>query len=105
MVAGTSFVLFFHHPGMRSQRNGTSSRPPTAANAGIRFATLTHAARLSSTGDPVLDRRLPFDEPYRIPATTAAMIADVKSNGARIVAVDTTRWCARSTRPRTVMAS
>ena len=57
---------------------------------GIRFATLTHAAGLSSTGDPVLDRRLPFDEPYRIPATTAAMIADAKSNGARIVAVGTT---------------
>ena len=34
---------------------------------GIGFATLTHAAGISSTGDPALDRRLPFDEPYRIP--------------------------------------
>ena len=32
---------------------------------GIGFATLTHAAGLSSTGDAALDARLPFDEPYR----------------------------------------
>src|SRR5262249_58469260 len=30
----------------------------------IGFVTLTHAAGLSSTGDPALDLRLPFDEPY-----------------------------------------
>ena len=34
---------------------------------GIAFATITLAAGISSTGDPELDRRLPFDEPYRIP--------------------------------------
>ena len=34
---------------------------------GTRFATVTHAAGLSSTGDPLLDALLPFDEPYRIP--------------------------------------
>ena len=33
---------------------------------GIRFATITLAAGISSTGDPELDRRLPLDEPYRI---------------------------------------
>ena len=34
---------------------------------GIGFATLTHAAGISSTGDAALDERLPFDEPYRHP--------------------------------------
>jgi S-adenosylmethionine:tRNA ribosyltransferase-isomerase len=57
---------------------------------GIGFATLTHAAGLSSTGDPVLDQRLPFDEPYRIPERTAAAIRSAQSAGGRIVAVGTT---------------
>jgi len=57
---------------------------------GIRFATLTHAAGLSSTGDMALDRRLPFDEPYRIPARTAAAIEQAKAEGGRIVAIGTT---------------
>ena len=42
---------------------------------GVKFATITHAAGISSTGDPELDRRLPFDEPYDIPASTARAIA------------------------------
>ena len=37
------------------------------AARGIGFGTLTHAAGLSSTGDPALDAMLPFDEPYLIP--------------------------------------
>jgi len=57
---------------------------------GIGFATLTHAAGISSTGDPVLDLRLPFDEPYRIPEATAAAINQAKSDGRRIIAVGTT---------------
>ena len=57
---------------------------------GVGFATLTHAAGLSSTGDPALDRRLPFDEPYRIPASTAVAIARTRSRGGRIVAIGTT---------------
>lgn len=57
---------------------------------GIAFATLTHAAGISSTGDPLLDRELPFDEPYRIPDTTAALIRRTRSRGGRIVAVGTT---------------
>jgi S-adenosylmethionine:tRNA ribosyltransferase-isomerase len=57
---------------------------------GIGLATLTHAAGISSTGDPVLDLRLPFDEPYRIPQSTAAAIRQVKSTGGRIVAIGTT---------------
>ena len=55
---------------------------------GVRFATLTHAAGISSTGDQQLDARLPFDEPYRISPSTAALIND--SRGARVVAVGTT---------------
>ena len=57
---------------------------------GIGFATLTHAAGISSTGDPALDRRLPFDEPYRIPEATAAAVAQAKATGRRIVAIGTT---------------
>src|SRR5437899_613371 len=57
---------------------------------GIAFATVTLAAGISSTGDPELDRRLPFDEPYRIPKTTASAIRQVGAEGGRIVAVGTT---------------
>jgi S-adenosylmethionine:tRNA ribosyltransferase-isomerase len=56
----------------------------------IPFATLTHAAGLSSTGDAGLDRRLPFDEPYRIPAATAALIEATRARQGRVVAIGTT---------------
>jgi S-adenosylmethionine:tRNA ribosyltransferase-isomerase len=56
----------------------------------IEFATLTHAAGLSSTGDDSLDARLPFDEPYLIPETTATAIAHAHARGGRIVAIGTT---------------
>ena len=57
---------------------------------GAGFATLTLAAGISSTGDPALDARLPFDEPYRIPAATAAAIRRAKQQGARVIAIGTT---------------
>jgi S-adenosylmethionine:tRNA ribosyltransferase-isomerase len=57
---------------------------------GADFATITHAAGISSTGDEELDQRLPFDEPYRIPAVTAAAIRRAKNKGGRIVAIGTT---------------
>ena len=57
---------------------------------GIRFATVTHAAGISSTGDPHLDALLPFDEPYRIPTSTAAAIEEARTRGRRIVAIGTT---------------
>ena len=44
----------------------------------VGFATLTHATGISSTGDPALDARLPFDEPYRIPEHVAAQVAQAK---------------------------
>lgn len=57
---------------------------------GIRFATITHAAGISSTGDAELDRRLPLDEPYEIPAATANAIALTRARGGRVVAIGTT---------------
>lgn len=57
---------------------------------GIEFVTLTHAAGLSSTGDPELDRKLPLDEPYRIPVATEQAIAAAVCEGRRIVAIGTT---------------
>ncbi len=56
----------------------------------IGFATITHAAGISSTGDPELDMRLPFDEPYDVPAYTARAIGRARSNGGRIIAIGTT---------------
>jgi S-adenosylmethionine:tRNA ribosyltransferase-isomerase len=57
---------------------------------GIKFATLTHAAGISSTGDAELDRRLPFDEPYFIPTSTARALRCAKANGRRVIAIGTT---------------
>jgi S-adenosylmethionine:tRNA ribosyltransferase-isomerase len=57
---------------------------------GIDFATVTHAAGISSTGDDELDRRLPFDEPYEIPAATVSALASARSRGSRVVAIGTT---------------
>ena len=50
---------------------------------GARFATLTHAAGISSTGDSDLDRLLPFDEPYHIPSSTATLIASGRQSRTR----------------------
>lgn len=55
----------------------------------IAFATVTVAAGISSTGDPELDRRLPFDDPYFVPDTAVAAIGRAKRNGGRVIAVGT----------------
>ena len=57
---------------------------------GVRFATLTHAAGISSTGDRVLDLRLPLDEPYRIPVSTVRVIRETAAEGGRVIALGTT---------------
>ena len=62
----------------------------TLATCGVRFATLTHAAGLSSTGDPALDARLPFDEPYRIPCSSSRAIRDARLRRGRVIAIGTT---------------
>lgn len=57
---------------------------------GVRFTTITHAAGISSTGDPELDKLLPFDEPYRIPESTALAIRSARARRGRITAIGTT---------------
>ena len=57
---------------------------------GIVFATITLAAGISSTGDSELDRRLPFDEAYRIPDPAASAIRQGRAAGGRIIAIGTT---------------
>ncbi|AMO23346.1 S-adenosylmethionine:tRNA ribosyltransferase-isomerase [Ramlibacter solisilvae] len=57
---------------------------------GVGFATLTHAAGLSSTGDPALDARLPLPEPYHLPAATVAAVAAAQRHGGRVIALGTT---------------
>jgi S-adenosylmethionine:tRNA ribosyltransferase-isomerase len=57
---------------------------------GISFATLTHAAGISSTGDETLDARLPFDEPYHLPEATVQAILQTRARGARVIALGTT---------------
>ncbi|HTT13999.1 MAG TPA: S-adenosylmethionine:tRNA ribosyltransferase-isomerase [Burkholderiaceae bacterium] len=56
----------------------------------IGFATLTHAAGISSTGDTQLDARLPFDEPYLLPQSTVDAIERARANCGRVVALGTT---------------
>src|SRR5215471_14597610 len=57
---------------------------------GVHFATITHAAGISSTGDAELDARLPFDEPYYIPPATARAVKCARVRGGRIVSIGTT---------------
>jgi S-adenosylmethionine:tRNA ribosyltransferase-isomerase len=57
---------------------------------GVAFATLTHAAGISSTGDPALDARLPFDEPYHIPLETVRQLRRARRQGGRVIAIGTT---------------
>jgi S-adenosylmethionine:tRNA ribosyltransferase-isomerase len=60
------------------------------AAKGIVFATITHAAGISSTGDPQLDRLLPFAEPYRVPVATEKALRRACREGRRAVAIGTT---------------
>jgi S-adenosylmethionine:tRNA ribosyltransferase-isomerase len=62
----------------------------TLRAGGVEFATVTLAAGIASTGDSVLDLRLPFDEPYRVAASTAAAIRRARATGGRIIAIGTT---------------
>jgi S-adenosylmethionine:tRNA ribosyltransferase-isomerase len=54
------------------------------------FATITHAAGISSTGDEDLDHLLPFDEPYHIPEATAQAVELTRHRDGRVIAVGTT---------------
>ena len=57
---------------------------------GVRWASLTHAAGLSATGDPAIDAALPLPEAFDIPAATARAVAETRARSGRIVAVGTT---------------
>ena len=57
---------------------------------GVELAWLTHAAGLSSSGDPVLDSQLPLPERYEIPPETIAAIERTRRSGGRVIAVGTT---------------
>jgi len=57
---------------------------------GVRWASLTHAAGLSSTGDPAIDAALPLAERYDIPPATVHAVADAHARGGRVIAVGTT---------------
>jgi S-adenosylmethionine:tRNA ribosyltransferase-isomerase len=56
----------------------------------VTFATVTHAAGISSTGDATLDDRLPLDEAYRIPASTVRAVCRTRARRGRVIAVGTT---------------
>jgi S-adenosylmethionine:tRNA ribosyltransferase-isomerase len=57
--------------------------------AGVRLASVTHAAGLSATGDPAIDAALPLPERYEIPERTVATIEAARRIGGRVVAVGT----------------
>jgi S-adenosylmethionine:tRNA ribosyltransferase-isomerase len=59
-------------------------------NIGVLVHRLTHAAGLSSTGDPRLDAMLPLEEDYEIPEETAAAVNAAHDRGGRVIAVGTT---------------
>ena len=99
----------------RRCRSRSSRRRPASCSTGallaalrargVGFATITHAAGISSTGDAELDARLPFDEPYRIPAATGD--GDRADASARAAASSRSAppWCARSSTRRRATAA
>jgi S-adenosylmethionine:tRNA ribosyltransferase-isomerase len=56
---------------------------------GIALAAVTHAAGLSSTGDPALDHALPLPERYEIPPETVEAVGKARARSGRVVAVGT----------------
>jgi S-adenosylmethionine:tRNA ribosyltransferase-isomerase len=77
---------------------------------GVSVATVTHAAGLSSTGDPLLDAALPLPELSLVPPETVAAIERTRGRGGRVVAVGTTvvralegAFCGGSLRAGTAM--
>jgi S-adenosylmethionine:tRNA ribosyltransferase-isomerase len=57
---------------------------------GVTIATITHAAGLSSTGDPSLDAALPLPERFEVSEATVQAIERGRPQGGRVVAVGTT---------------
>jgi S-adenosylmethionine:tRNA ribosyltransferase-isomerase len=59
------------------------------AARGVSVSHVTHAAGLSSTGDALLDARLPVAERYEVSESSAAQIRAAKAHGGRVIAVGT----------------
>jgi S-adenosylmethionine:tRNA ribosyltransferase-isomerase len=57
---------------------------------GIKLASLTHSAGLSSVGDEDLDANLPLTERFDIPQATIDAIEEARGRRARVIAVGTT---------------
>jgi len=57
---------------------------------GVQRASLTHAAGLSSTGDPALDAALPLPERFDLPPATVAAVVRARARGGRVIAAGTT---------------
>jgi S-adenosylmethionine:tRNA ribosyltransferase-isomerase len=57
---------------------------------GVAIASVTHAAGLSSTGDPVLDSALPLPELSLVTGNAAFAVETTRAAGGRVVAVGTT---------------
>jgi S-adenosylmethionine:tRNA ribosyltransferase-isomerase len=56
---------------------------------GVQFAAITHAAGISSTGDPELDRQLPLPERSEISYATQIAVARAVAERRRVIAVGT----------------
>jgi S-adenosylmethionine:tRNA ribosyltransferase-isomerase len=56
---------------------------------GVPIAHLTHAAGLSATGDPAIDRALPLPERYDLPQATVDAVRRCRERGGRVIAVGT----------------
>ena len=57
---------------------------------GVEITSVTHAAGLSSTGDPALDARLPLPERFEVRATAVMAVAQARQRAGRVIAVGTT---------------
>jgi len=64
---------------------------------GIAVATVTHAAGLSATGDPAIDRALPLPERSEVPAETVEAVR----HGRRVIAIGTSTARALEANART----
>ncbi|MBX3188085.1 MAG: S-adenosylmethionine:tRNA ribosyltransferase-isomerase [Labilithrix sp.] len=56
---------------------------------GVAVAAITHAAGLSSTGDPAIDARLPLPERFEVSAEAALAVRRTRARGGRVLAVGT----------------
>jgi S-adenosylmethionine:tRNA ribosyltransferase-isomerase len=57
---------------------------------GVSWASVTHAAGLSATGDPAIDAALPLPEQFEIPAPTVTAVEETRGRSGRVLAVGTT---------------